>query len=180
MASSSPRRSFLLQEINIPHTTLNIDFNEDIKGNIESNEVALHIAKLKATQLPEILDNEIYITSDTVVVLGDLIIGKPHSREKAIETLSLLSGQKHDVTTGVCLNSKEKQICFKSTSSVYFKEISLEEITYYVDNFKPFDKAGAYGIQEWIGLIGIEKIEGSFYNIMGLPTDLIYKELQKF
>ena len=145
-------------------------------------EVPLFLSKLKAKPFDKtkLTKSDIVITADTIVVLNEQIIGKPKSKAEAKKILKSLSGKKHKVITGVCLTSTTKQTTFSATSEVYFRELAPQDIDYYVEEYSPLDKAGAYGIQEWIGYIGIEKIEGSFYNVMGLPTQLIYEKLLDF
>ena len=128
----------------------------------------------------ELADNEILVTSDTMVLCGTEILGKPKDRDDAIRMLKLLSGRGHQVITAVTLRDREKKKTFSVTSNVFFKELSDSEITYYLDTYKPYDKAGAYGIQEWIGYIGISRLEGSFYNVMGFPASRFYEELKAF
>jgi septum formation protein len=180
LASSSPRRSELLKLINVLHEILKLDFDETVPETILAEETALYIAQSKAKQIKNKQNNCIYLTSDTVVVANRKVLGKPKDLQEAKEYLALLSGTYHEVITGVCLSSREKEVCFSATSKVYFKKLAQEQINYYVDNFSPLDKAGAYGIQEWIGAVGVEKIEGSYFNIMGLPTDLVFNALQDF
>ena len=182
LASKSPRRQYLLKELGLDFEILDISVNEEYPEGLAAEEIALYLAELKAANMDfnRIEENAIVITADTIVCLGDEILGKPSGYGEAVRMLQKLSGKKHDVITGVCLRSKSKKRVFHSLSSVYFKELSLEEIEYYIDNFQPFDKAGGYGIQEWIGYIGIEKIEGSFFNVMGLPVKELYEELLNF
>ena len=144
--------------------------------------IATYLADLKAASFDTARMNQksILIAADTIVVLGDEILGKPANHDEAVIMLKKLSGKKHDVITAVCLKSRKKKKTFHVQSSVYFRELSLEEIEYYIRNFQPFDKAGGYGVQEWIGYIGISKIEGSFFNIMGLPVKELYEELLLF
>jgi len=146
------------------------------------NDVPEFLSKLKAKSFDrsQLVKTDIVITADTIVVLDEKVIGKPKSKAEAKRILKSLSGNKHKVITGVCLTSAVKQTTFSSTSEVYFREINAQDIDYYVEEYHPLDKAGAYGIQEWIGYIGIERIEGSFYNVMGLPTQLLYEELLDF
>ncbi len=141
-----------------------------------------YLAKLKAEACnrDSLKKKDIYITADTIVVLNDEVIGKPKNKTQAKKIIKALSGQKHTVITGVCLTSSNKQHSFSSKSDVYFRELEDADIDYYVEEYMPLDKAGAYGIQEWIGYIGIKKIEGSFYNVMGLPTQMLYEELFSF
>ena len=182
LASASPRRISLLKEINLTFDTIPLDVEEVYPADLKEHEVARFLAQLKAESFPveKLTAKSILITADTIVCLNDEILGKPNDREHAIEMLRNLSGQMHKVITGVCLRSHDKEFIFSNETDVYFSKLSDDEITYYVDDFQPFDKAGAYGIQEWIGYIGIEKIEGSYFNVMGLPVQQLYKELEKF
>ena len=150
---------------------------------MQREEIPLFLARLKANaflQIINIPDTTIVVTADTIVWINNRSLGKPADKKEAIDMLAMLSGNMHQVYTGVCLTTNQKQHAFFDESRVYFKKLTLDEITFYVDHFKPFDKAGAYGIQEWIGLIGIEKIEGSYHNIVGLPIQKLYAELGVF
>jgi septum formation protein len=182
LASASPRRISLLKELNLTFDILPLDVDEVYPTHLTDHEVARFLAELKADAFPaeKFTDNTILITADTIVCLNDEVLGKPEDREHAIEMLRTLSGKMHKVITGVCIRSQNKQVVFSNETDVYFCNLSDDEIIYYVDQFKPFDKAGAYGIQEWIGYIGIEKIEGSYFNVMGLPVQQLYYELGKF
>jgi septum formation protein len=182
LASASPRRISLLKELNLSFDCIPLDVEEVFPSGLEDHEVAKFLARLKAEAFPieKLTPKSILITADTIVCLNDEVIGKPEDREHAIEMLRKLSGQMHKVITGVCLRSHDKESIFSNETDVYFSKLTDEEIIYYVDQFKPFDKAGAYGIQEWIGYIGIEKIEGSYFNVMGLPVQQLYVELKKF
>lgn len=182
LASKSPRRQYLLKELGLDFEILDTDVPEDYPAGLKADEIAVFLAELKAANLDfsRMDEKAVVITADTIVCLGDEILGKPAGYGEAVQMLQKLSGRKHDVITGVCLRSKHKKKVFHVCSSVYFKELSLEEIEYYIDNFQPFDKAGGYGIQEWIGYVGIDKIEGSFFNVMGLPVKELYEELLKF
>ena len=182
LASASPRRISLLKELNLTFDCIPLDVEEVFPCGLEDHEVAKFLAKLKAEAFPieKLTPKSILITADTIVCLNDEVIGKPEDRKHAIEMLRKLSGQMHKVITGVCLRSFDKESIFSNETDVYFSALTDEEIIYYVDQFKPFDKAGAYGIQEWIGYIGIEKIEGSYFNVMGLPVQQLYVELKKF
>ena len=182
LASQSPRRQMLLEGLDLKFEIRIANVDEVYPDEMPFYEVPKYLSKLKADAFEptQLQVNEIVITADTIVVLDDKIIGKPRSREEAINTITALSGNKHLVITGVCLTSKSKQKVFAAQSEVHFRQIRSEDIQYYVENYKPLDKAGAYGIQEWIGYIGIDRIEGSFYNVMGLPTQLLYEELIKF
>lgn len=178
LASNSPRRQELLKYIGFEFDINVIESDESYDASKSPEEIALHIAQNKA--LPyTILENTILITADTIVALENSILGKPKSSIEAIEMLQLLSGKMHSVITGVCIKTLHETIQFTETTKVYFKEITIEDIIYYVENFNPLDKAGAYGIQEWIGMIAIDKIEGSYYNVMGLPTAKLFIELKK-
>ena len=182
LASSSPRRQYLLKELGLDFEICTTNVREDFPAGLTPGEVALYLAELKAASFDtaRMHQNSILITADTIVVLGDEILGKPGGHDEAVTMLRKLSGRKHDVITAICLKSKKKTRTFQVLSSVYFKELKPEEIEYYIRNFQPFDKAGGYGIQEWIGYIGISKIEGSFFNIMGLPVKELYEELLNF
>ena len=149
-------------------------------ADLEADKVAEYLSQLKSNAYPHALgERDILLTADTVVILGDKILGKPHSEEEAYEMIASLSGATHKVVTGVTLRTTERTISFSAESLVSFRELDSEEIDYYVKKYHPMDKAGAYGIQEWIGYIGIEGIEGSFYNVMGLPTQRLYQALKE-
>lgn len=181
LASKSPRRKELLAHI-VPNFVLKTKEVEEVyPEDLDVKEVAAYLAKLKADAFNEDLkENDVVITSDTTVVLENTIYGKPEDRQDAIKILQALSGKSHEVITGVCLKSKHKKEVFSCATKVFFKTLSLEEIEYYVDTFKPYDKAGAYAIQEWIGFIGIEKIEGDYNNIVGLPLQALNTRLALF
>ena len=181
LGSASPRRKELL-------AGLDIEFEVDTRNNFEE----VYDPSTPIEKIPEVLaegksygfhreltENEILITSDTLVMCGDRVMGKPHSREEAFDMLRCLSGREHKVITAVTMRDNAGCVTSSDTAIVYFKELTDNEIEYYVDTYKPFDKAGAYGIQEWIGYIGIGKIEGSYFTIMGLPVHLVYEELIK-
>lgn len=181
LASKSPRRNELLKSLGIDFKVETKEVDEVYPEILSKEEIPVYLAKLKARAfLNEISDKDLVITADTIVWLNGKVLGKPKDKQEAILMLNELSGNQHQVITGVCLTSKEKDHAFYSTSDVYFKQLSTDEIEYYVSEFKPYDKAGAYGIQEWIGSIGISHIEGSFYNVMGLPIQKLYEEIQKF
>lgn len=157
------------------------EVDEDFPDGLSKVEIPMYLAGLKAKPfLKELVDNELLITADTIVWLNNQVLGKPLDRKEAISMLQQLSGKKHEVISGVCLSSRNKQKSFYSVTEVAFKALSVQEIEFYVSKCKPFDKAGSYGIQEWIGFIGITHIEGSFYNVMGLPIQKLYEEIQKF
>ena len=182
LASQSPRRRELLAGLGIPFEVRVIeDIDEHFPEQLPASETALYIAKRKAEAYrDQMADDELIITADTVVIVGDEILGKPADEADALRMLRLLSGRTHQVTTGVCLMTTNMQRSFDVTTDVTFKTLTDEEIMYYVNRYKPFDKAGAYGIQEWIGYIGVTGLHGSYYNVMGLPVQRIYTELQAF
>ncbi len=181
LGSKSPRRQFLLKQLGIDFEIASKDVNEVYPENKSKEEIAVYLAELKANAfINELYDNTLIITADTIVWQDEKMLGKPADRMDAIDTLKLLSGRSHEVVTGVCLLSKAKKHSFFVTTRVFFSELSDEEIEYYVDHYQPYDKAGSYGIQEWIGYIGIDRIEGSFYNVVGLPVKALYDELLSF
>ncbi len=182
LASNSPRRRQLLADMGIKFDTISSDIDETYPDNLQPWEVAMYLCKKKSEAIDpnKMKDNEIVITADTIVSVEGSIIPKPASRDEAIQFLKLLSGCMHYVFTAVTIKNNYKNRTFISDSKVWFRKFSDDELAYYVDNFKPYDKAGAYGIQEWIGVVGVEHIEGSYFNIMGLPTATLYKELMEF
>ena len=182
LGSNSPRRRELLAGLDINFEVQTIaGIDESYPETLEAKEIPVYLAKKKAeAYLSTMPEDELLITADTIVWSFDQIFGKPKDREEAIEMLRKLSGQVHEVITGVCLTTKEKMVSFAATSSVHFAELEEEEIIYYVDNYRPFDKAGSYGLQEWIGYVAVESINGSFYNVMGLPVRLLYQQLKNF
>jgi septum formation protein len=182
LASASPRRRFLLSEIGVDFDTTELhNTNEEFPDGLSKTEIPVFLAEEKSLAYNQTLQqNEILITADTIVWLKNEVINKPSDRSEAIKILKKLSGNMHEVVTGVCIRSHSLQKSFFSQSEVYFDELEENEIVYYVDHFKPYDKAGSYGIQEWIGYIGISRINGSFYNVMGLPIHMLYEELKKF
>lgn len=169
LASQSPRRNELLKGLDINFKVVVKSVEETYPINTPTEKIAEYIAVKKASAFADIGDNQIIITADTVVLLNDQALGKPKDKEEAFSMIQSLSGKTHKVITGVCLKTNEKEVPFSVSTKVYFKELSSEEINYYIDKYEPYDKAGSYGIQEWIGYIGIQKIEGSYYNVMGLP-----------
>ena len=182
LASQSPRRQQLLKDMGINYRVILKDVEEIYPEGLAVSEIPVYLAKLKAAAFAEeeLNDNSIIITADTIVCIDDTVLGKPIDTKHAFEILRFISGKKHQVITGVCLRSKTKIKTFAAFSDVYFRELSDEEINYYINNYHPLDKAGAYGVQEWIGFVGIERIEGSYFNVMGLPTQKLYLELNKF
>jgi septum formation protein len=181
LASKSPRRSQLLREAGFKFDIQTRDIEETYPSTLPAEDVAEFLAEKKAEGVKDfITDDEIILTSDTTVVMGNTIFGKPKDARDAFDILKTLSGKSHKVITGVCLLSKNKKRIFKGVSTVYFDKLSDKEINYYIDNYKPFDKAGAYAIQEWIGLCKVKKVKGTYSNIVGLPMRKVYKELMKF
>ena len=180
LASKSPRRQYLLKEMGVDFEIRNNQVDEHYPEHLKREEIALYLSELKAASFKNIRENELLITSDTIVWIHDHILHKPKDYKEAVKMLNLLSGNMHEVVSGVSLKTKEQSRSFHSVTKVYFKKLLPEEIRYYLENFKPYDKAGSYGIQEWIGYIGIEKIEGSYFNVMGLPVQRLYQELMNF
>lgn len=181
LASKSPRRQQLLRDLGFDFEVRTMDVNEDHDLSLNGEEIAAHLAEKKALAFEsDLADNEIVLTSDTVVWCNGESLAKAENEAHAREMLQKLSGTSHDVITGVCLLSKKHKEVFTDTTKVYIRKLTDEEMDYYISHYRPFDKAGAYGIQEWIGMWAIEKIEGSFFTVMGLPTHLIHPYLQKF
>ncbi len=179
LASQSPRRKQLLEWAEIPFEVLVKETDESYPENLPIEEIAIHIARNKALAIIKAGKTPIPIlAADTMVVLQDQIIGKPKDRNEAIEILSKLSGKQHHVITGVVILHNENEFAFTETTEVQFHELSLAQIEFYVDQYKPFDKAGAYAIQEWIGVVGIKWVKGDFYNVMGLPVSRVVQALQ--
>ena len=177
LASGSPRRQAFFKELNLDFTIQVKAVDETYPSNLKRSEITDYLSQLKASIFVDLGENDILITSDTIVWKDEKALGKPKDFGEAKEMLQNLSGQMHEVITSVCFTSKEFQITVNDLTKVWFKKLSEEEIDFYIKNYKPFDKAGSYGIQEWIGYIGIEKIEGCYFNVMGLPTRLAYKTL---
>lgn len=182
LASKSPRRRDLINGCGLDFTVADgYDVEEIYPEGLTATEVPQFLARLKSDAYPQPLaDNEILITADTIVVLDGDILGKPHSRDEAVAMLTRMSGMQHTVVTGVVIRSRDDIEAFNVRTDVWFRKLRDEEIEWYVDTYKPFDKAGAYGIQEWIGYVGIGRIEGSFYNVMGLPIQSLYVNLERF
>lgn len=180
LASQSPRRRQLLEWAEIPFEIFVKETGETFPPGLEPREVAIHIARQKALAVkPSLPGNTTILAADTIVVLNGRIIGKPGSREEAIEILKSLSGEQHAVITGVVISRDEKEIAFADATDVQFHDLSDDQIEFYIDKYKPFDKAGAYAIQEWIGVVGIKSVHGDFYNVMGLPVSRVVRELNK-
>lgn len=182
LGSNSPRRRELLAGLDLSFDVHVIPgLEENYPDSLQPQEIPVFLSKQKAeAYLPTLEDQVLLITADTIVWNETEVIGKPKDREDTIRMLRSLSGHEHQVVTGVCLTTTKKQETFSVVSSVRFASLTDEEIIYYVDKYKPFDKAGAYGIQEWIGYVGVESISGSFYNVMGLPVQRLYQELKRF
>lgn len=181
LASQSPRRRELLKELGLKFDVCSADIDESYPVDMPHNEVPVYLAEKKADFYKDTIeDNQLIITSDTIVSVEDDILGKPADYYEAYKMLKLLSGKWHKVATGVCIFSKNKKVTFNSITNVRFKVLTHEEIDFYITNYKPFDKAGAYGIQEWIGYIAVEEIEGSYFNVIGLPVQRLYEELCVF
>lgn len=182
LGSASPRRKFLLNEMGLTFRVMaSSTLEEKWPEGMDKEEIPVFLAEIKAEHLlGNVPADSLLITADTIVWMGGQVINKPVDRGDALRMLGELSGQKHEVLTGVCLRMGGRAHSFCASSLVWFAELSDEEIGYYVENYRPFDKAGAYGIQDWIGYIGVEKIEGSYFNVMGLPLQRMYHELKVF
>ncbi|MDR2026192.1 MAG: Maf family nucleotide pyrophosphatase [Prevotellaceae bacterium] len=180
LASRSPRRQELIKGLDIPFEIAeNYDFDESYPPGMPADDVAGFLAGKKSDACPRQLnDKEILVTADTMVKCRNELLGKPENRQDAVKMLKKLSGCKHEVITGTCIKTVRQKKIFSVSSYVFFAELSCDDIEYYVEKYHPLDKAGAYGIQEWIGYTGIERIEGSYYNIMGLPVACLWKELK--
>ena len=181
LASNSPRRKELLAGLGVDYEVRTLpDVDESYPETLQGADIPLYIAKEKADAYVAMMQpGELMITADTIVWLDGKVLGKPRDREDALQMLRTMSGRTHEVFTGVCITTTDWQRSFTAQTEVRFATLSEEEIAYYVDNFQPMDQAGAYGVQEWIGFIGVENISGSYYNIMGLPVQKLYRELLK-
>lgn len=181
LASQSPRRQELLADLGFDFKIRTLSVEEKYPDDLAKSEVAVFLAKLKAhAQKNTLKARDLLISADTIVLLGNEILEKPKNFEEAKIMLEKLSNSKHEVITGVCLLSNEKEVYFSDSTEVYFGKLSQNEINYYLNKYKPYDKAGSYGIQEWLGMIGVERIEGSYFNVMGFPVHKVYRELMKF
>jgi len=182
LATKSPRRHELIRQMGIPFSVLEISVDENPPPGLNGREIACYLAEEKSKACEPFIkdDRTITLTADTVVWLENQSLGKPIDQNDAFRMLSLLSGKKHQVITGVSLSSINRRKTFYASTDVYFKDLTPGEINYYIYNFRPFDKAGAYGVQEWIGIIGIKRIEGSYYNVVGLPVQMVYEEINEF
>jgi septum formation protein len=181
LGSASPRRKALLKDAGFEFDTITSDIEEDFSEDLKAQEIPLFLSKLKADHLIKKLGvSQILITADTIVWLNNKALNKPNDYEDACRMLNELSGKQHEVFTGVSITSHKKQVSFFVRTAVYFKTLTQEEIEFYITNYKPYDKAGAYGAQDWIGLIAVEKLEGSYFNVMGLPVKELYEHLKDF
>ena len=182
LASNSPRRRELLRGLDIDfEVDTGNNFNENYSIDVPHRQVPVLMSEGKSHGFHrELRENEILITSDTMVLCGEEVLGKPHSRDDAVRMLKSLSGNEHIVVTAVTIRDAHREETFTDTTKVHFRELDDDEIDYYLDKYRPYDKAGAYGVQEWIGYVGISGIEGSFYTVMGFPVLRVYQELQKF
>ncbi len=180
LASGSPRRQYFLKELGLDFEIRLKEVDEVYPTTLKGNQITDFLSKLKAKPFKkELKENDILITADTIVWLENKAIGKPKNLEHAKEMLSNLSGKTHEVISSICITTKSKQITINDSTLVKMKKLSKQEIDYYINNFSPLDKAGSYGIQEWFGYIAIEKIEGSYFNVMGFPTHKFYQEIMK-
>jgi septum formation protein len=180
LASSSPRRQYLMKEAGFEFTVEKPEVEETFPPEMPVDQVARYLASKKAEYFRPKIQNEIIVTADTVVILFNKILNKPQDRKEACEMLDALSGRTHLVMTGVCIVSKEKEESFDDTTEVTFQSLTRDEIAYYVDHYQPYDKAGAYGAQDWIGMVAIKKIMGSYFNVMGLPIHKVYEHLKNW
>lgn len=179
LGSGSPRRQQFFRELGIPFTVRLKDVEEIFPDGLKGKEISIYLAKLKAVAFDDLTDTELLITSDTIVWFEGEALGKANSTENAMQMLRRLSGKTHEVITAVCFTTNKTQTIVHDVTKVTFENFDEREIDFYVNHFKPFDKAGAYGIQDWIGLIGVKRMEGSYFNVMGLPTHLLYQTLLK-
>lgn len=180
LASKSPRRQELLKGLNVKFEVKTIETDESFSDTLKREDIPLYLSKIKAEPFAEELKkDDLLITCDTIVWVNNKVLNKPADRDEAIKMLTVLQNNDHVVYTAVTLTTTSFQFSFYEETKVYFNELSKEEIEYYVDNFKPYDKAGAYGVQEWLGYVGIKKIEGCFYNVMGLPLNKLYQNLKE-
>lgn len=181
LASQSPRRKELLAGLGLQFSTISLDIDETFDRNeFKKEQITEYLSAKKAQAYTAIQPNDLIITSDTTVWVDDESLEKASTREEAYEMIKKLSGKIHSVFTSVTIRSTEKEVTFSDETQVAFADLTDEEIYFYIDNYKPFDKAGAYGVQEWIGYIGVDNMNGSYFNVMGLPTHKLYKELVKF
>ncbi|MBT0573161.1 Maf family protein [Riemerella anatipestifer] len=177
LASQSPRRKELLSQLGFNFEVVSINCDEIYPKDLEIDKVTGYLSELKANTFRPLSEGEVLLTADTIVTFDNKVLGKPKNETEAKEMLKSLSGNSHDVYTSVCIKTPTESLTLTDRATVYFSHLTDEEISYYIENYKPYDKAGAYGIQEWLGMAKIERLEGSFYTIMGLPTHLVYQQL---
>lgn len=177
LASKSPRRRQLLSSLGFPIEFVSLDIDEHVPVGTPAAQAAKIVARRKAAAAPKPGDDEVLVTADTVVVLDGEALGKPADEGQAFQMLRNLSGRSHSVYTGVCLRTATESLSFTERTDVFFRQLTDEEIHYYIDHYRPYDKAGAYGIQEWIGMVGVSRIDGCYYNVMGLPVARLYEHL---
>ncbi len=180
LASKSPRRQALLKSLDLDFEVVVKPINESFPNTLNPKEVTEYLANKKSDEFGALEIDELLITSDTTVLIGSSILEKARNQKEASTMLKQLSDKTHQVATGVCLRTRSKRVSFTQITSVTFDKLSEDQINYYIQKYQPYDKAGAYGIQEWIGMVGIKSIEGDYYNVMGLPLNRLYKELQNF
>jgi septum formation protein len=180
LGSTSPRRQYLMREVGFSFTIEKPDVEESFPPDLPVEDVAKYLATKKAEYFRPSITDQVVVTADTVVIINNYILNKPQDRLEAIEMLTVLSGKTHRVMTGVCIISAEKEESFNDTTEVTFKALTRTEIEFYVDTYKPYDKAGAYGAQDWIGMVAIEKIQGSYFNVMGLPIHKVHQHLMNW
>ena len=179
VASNSPRRQQLMKDAGFDFEIRTLEIDESVDTSWPTDKVAMNLSVKKNEAYRHILDGEVVLTADTVVVANNQILGKPKDPQEAKEMILAMSDSSHQVITGVAISSASDKICFDDVTTVQFKKLTSDEVSYYIKNFQPFDKAGSYGIQEWIGMIGIKSIQGSFYNVMGLPIHKVYDVLSR-
>ncbi len=179
LGSGSPRRKELLSLLDVKFKTISLNVNEDFPKELSKEKIVKYLCEKKSLAY-SLKQNEILITADTIVWVNNKVLNKPHNVTEAKSMLKALSGVMHSVYTGVCIRSINQKVIFSDCSKVYFQKLSTQEVDYYIKKYKPFDKAGSYGVQEWLGAIGIAKIQGSYFNVMGLPVHLVYQHLKKF
>ncbi len=179
LASGSPRRHHLMREAGYPFEVITIDMEENYDPSLKGSDIPERLAYMKSHEVEKVPEEVLLITADTMVIKDEEAMGKPDRREEAIRMLNSLSGRSHEVITGVCLRKGEKEELFHGRTTVHFRDLEKEEIEHYMDRYQPFDKAGGYGIQEWIGHIGVDRIEGSFFNVMGLPIEEVHQRIKK-
>jgi septum formation protein len=181
LGSNSPRRQELLKGIHVNFELIPMDADESLPNHMQGLESARYLAEKKADAYTNILtEHDLLITADTIVLSENRILGKPHDKQEAVEMLRALSGRTHQVVTGVCISTTTRRHSFHTITEVRFSNLTADEIDFYIEHYSPYDKAGSYGVQEWIGFIGVEHINGSYFNVMGLPIQRLYQELKKW